>query len=355
MLVVGNESFETRSGGLSRYLEAFCNTLRDMGVSPSVVTSTADDPTWMPLRTLQLARRAHRQMPAHLLDVHFAPTGLIPILLSPKDTSIVVHFQGPWATETQHERGSKLGAGIRRVVERAAYLRADLIVTLSRDFASLVVDEYGVDPSRVVTIPPGVDLDRFCPGPGSPSLGGFNLPPGQPVVVVARRLTSRMGVDTLIRAWPEIRRHSPALLIVVGSGPERATLEGMVSDLALDGSVRFLGHVSDSDLVAAYRSASLSVVPTRALEGFGLVVLESLACGTAVVASDVGGLRDAVSPLDPTLLVPPGDPHALALRIAAALAGDAPDSASCRSYAEQFSWARVAERHLQLYQQRLRS
>jgi len=67
--------------------------------------------------------------------------------------------------------------------------------------------------------------------------------------------------------------------------------------------VRFAGKVSDADLVGLYRSAALTVVPSTALEGFGLVVLESLACGTPVVATDVGGLPEALAGLDMSLIV----------------------------------------------------
>lgn len=351
MLVIGNESFETRPGGLNRYLEALCAAFRESGVTPSVITSTVEDAGPMALRMLRITRRARPHLPTRLLDVHFAPSGLLVVLASRLRTPIVVHFQGPWAREAELERGKGIASPLRRVVERAVYRRASIIVTLSEAFRQLVINEYGVTPSRVVVIPPGVDLDRFHPGPPSISLGDFNVPHGEPVVVVARRLSHRMGIDTLIRAWRDVYRSTPAQLIVLGEGKERAMLERMASEHAPPGSVRFLGRVSDDILVRAYQTATVSVMPSRALEGFGLVALESLACGTPVVASDVDGLRDAIAGLDPSLLVPPDDPEALARRLVAALRGELPTASDCRAYAERFSWQTAARRHLELYDQ----
>src|SRR4029077_8245672 len=104
-----------------------------------------------------------------------------------------------------------------------------------------------------------------------------------------------------------------------GEGPERAPLEALASRLGISSSVRFLGRVDDETLVACYQAANVSVVPTVALEGFGLTVLEALACGTPVIATDAGGMPEGLAPLDPTLIVPAGDAPSLAQRLETAL------------------------------------
>src|SRR5207249_5828406 len=121
-------------------------------------------------------------------------------------------------------------------------------------------------------------------------------------------------------------------------GPSRGALEDSVAERALGDRVRFVGRIDDGQLLACYRAADVAVVPSVALEGFGLVVLEALACGTPVIASEVGGLPEVLSPLDRSMLVPPGDAGALADRLASALDGTKPlpDSVRCRRYAERF-------------------
>src|SRR5205807_5699025 len=136
------------------------------------------------------------------------------------------------------------------------------------------------------------------------------------VVAAVRRLVPRMGLDVLLDAWQALG--SPGVLAIGGDGPLRPELEARG-----DESVRFLGRLSDDDLVALYSAADVTVVPSLALEGFGLVVLESLACGTPVVVSDAGGLPEAVAGLDASLVVPAGDAGVLAAR----LRGLLPDAA----------------------------
>jgi glycosyltransferase involved in cell wall biosynthesis len=197
-------------------------------------------------------------------------------------------------------------------------------------------------------IPPGVDLTFFNLGPKGAARAKLGLPTTTLVVLAVRRLTPRMGIDVLLQAWRRTMVE-PKVLLLVGSGPDRIRLEAMALGLGLEASVRFLGRVSDDTLVDLYRAADTTVLPSVAWEGFGLSALESLACGTPAVVSDVGGLPEAVGDLDPSLIVPAGDAGALAARIEAAYAGRVPNADACRQYAEGFSWKAVAERHVALY------
>ena len=103
--------------------------------------------------------------------------------------------------------------------------------------------------------------------------------------------------------------------------------------------VRFLGRVDDDALIDVYRAADVSVVPSRAWEGFGLVTLESLACGTPVLVSDEGGLPEAVLRLDPDLVVPAGDVDALAAQLDRARRDPdrLPTREACRAYATRWT------------------
>ncbi len=351
--MVGTGWFPHDTGGLSRYVRGLGEALAAAGGQPRVlVTGPVDGaPPWVesvaeegasPTTKALAFRRACAS--AELLDVHFALHGLAAVHHRSRHAPFVAHFHGPWAAEAVAAgSASRPGRAARRQIERTVYRKADAVVTLSSAFRRLAIERYGVEPWRAHVIRPGVDLKTFSPGDRGRARSRFDLPEDAFVVVAARRLVTRMGIDTLLDAWP---LGEGSLLIVVGEGPERDRLEARAS-----GGVRFLGRVDDHTLVAAYRAADVAVLPSIALEGFGLAALEALACGTPVIASDVGGLPEALEGLADDLLVPPGDAAALHTRLERARAGTQPlpTRDRCRVHAERFGWEAAAAAHRELY------
>ncbi|MHB8185478.1 MAG: glycosyltransferase family 4 protein [Dermatophilaceae bacterium] len=366
-LFIGAEWFTELPGGLNRYLADLLAALTRNGASTTAVVlgPTLDAPPnivgagspgqSLPRRLLAVRRAAARAgRDADVVDVHFALYGLLPVLTTRlRRLPLVVHFHGPWADESALARGRvPIVLALQRAVERAVCRRARAVVVLSEAFGRLVVDRYGVVPSRVHVIPPGVDLERFCTGDRAVARARFDLPAGAFVAVTARRLDPRMGLDVLLDAWAQVQQARPdAVLLLAGDGAERERLTAQAAALPDPSGVRLLGGVSDEDLVRLYQAADCSVVPTRALEGFGLVTLESLACGTPAVVTDVGGLPDGVRGLDPSLIVPAEDPAALSRRLIEAAQGQLSSRASCRAHAEGFGWADVARAHARLYEE----
>ena len=181
-------------------------------------------------------------------------------------------------------------------------------------------------------------------------------PPAEtPRLAVVGRLIPIKGHDTLLRAMQIAVREVPGLeLEVAGSGPLEDELRAQVSALGLDGSVRFLGQVPGA--AAVLERASIVVVPSLG-EGFGMVALEAMERGRAVVASDVGGLPEIVAAGETGLLVPPGDAAALAAAIVE-LARDpvrvrAFGAAGRRRALESFSQERCTTRTAELYEEAL--
>ncbi len=348
--MTGSEWFGAAAGGLNRYFTDLFAALTDR---PEVEVSAAafgDAPagglSWGPVggSTWQRARTAFRDVPSGasgrpaVLDRHFA-------LYGPPDARtrhLVVHFHGPWAAESRAAGGNALAVGAKYALERLRARPADRFVVLSEHFRDLLVHDYRVRPDRVAVIAPGVDLDRFRPAP---------LPgDATPLVLCVRRLEHRMGIDVLLRAWPAVRdAHPEARLVLVGAGTAESSLREQAR--GADSGVTFTGRVTDAELTGWYRRAAVTVVPSVALEGFGLIALESLAAGRAPVVTACGGLPDSVRGLDPSLIVPPGDAGALAARLSAALDGAVPAPDRCRAHAETFSWAAAADRHIALYRE----
>jgi glycosyltransferase involved in cell wall biosynthesis len=307
-LLIGNECISTRVGGLNRYLADLVAALALAGADTRALVVGEPPPCGPVVRAMSAhaplvarvvamrAATARLAASANVVDAHFALYAFLPVFTTRlRGRPLVVHFHGPWADESLVGRGSSWAIPVKRLVEKAVYRRADRVVVLSHAFGRMVIDRYGVDPKRVVVIPPGVDLERFAPGERSLARHRFDIDPEDFVVVAARRFEARMGLDTLLRAWRTVQAAEPrAKLLVSGDGPEREHLEALRMGLARPDDVRLLGRLSDDDLVALYQAADCSVVPSRELEGFGLVVLESLACGTPAVVTDAGGLPQAV-------------------------------------------------------------
>lgn len=194
--------------------------------------------------------------------------------------------------------------------KRGYYLsRADAIVAVSRFTRRTLVEEMGLPAERVHLVENAVDTGKFSPGPDDAAFRARWGVTGKRLVVGVGRLVPRKGFDQTLRGWSVVvARHPAAHFMIVGDGPQRKELQGLVDAHGLQGSVTLTGPLSDADLVAAYRSADLFVMPNRTMpdgdtEGFGLVFLEANACGRAVVGGRAGGAVEAVRDWETGLLV----------------------------------------------------
>ena len=271
---------------------------------------------------------------------------------------LVVHFHGPWSSEAGAEGAGELKRRAQHTVERAVYRRAARLITLSRAFAEVLSRSYGIPEERIRIIPGGVDTRRFAVSHSQRQARAELSPPSdRPIIVAVRRLARRMGLEELLAAIALIRSQAPeVLLVIAGIGPLAEHLKARVSELGLQANVRLLGLVCDENLPLLYRGATLSIVPTVALEGFGLIVVESLAAGTPVLVTPVGGLPEVVSRLSPQLILPGTGPTALAEGLLSALSGHLalPSAEECQSYVRAyFDWSVIAAQVRAVYAEAL--
>lgn len=347
--MTGSEWFGSRAGGLNRYFESLFIALTrrdDVHVTADAfgepVASGAG--SWGPttLGTLPRVRSSWSRpaIPAGaIVDRHFSLYGP---LRGPARN--VFHFHGPWAQESAVAGDTWLQARAKYLIERLSHARVEKFIVLADAFRDVLIDDYGVSESRIAVLPPGVDLEKFRIR--------TSTEPSEPIVLCVRRLERRMGIDVLLHAWSCLASHASGVkLVIVGTGSEESSLRELVNDLGLESRVQFAGRVSEKELVDLYSRALFTVVPSVALEGFGLIALESLAAGRAPIVTNCGGLPDSVQGFDESLIVQKNDVAALAQRLESALAGDVPDAERCRAHAETFSWDQVAERHVRLYRE----
>jgi D-inositol-3-phosphate glycosyltransferase len=268
-------------------------------------------------------------------------------------------------------KNARLAAGDRpepwsRVIgEEQVVAEADRLVASTRAEAAQLVELYHADPGQVEVIPPGVDLERFRPDSASTARTRLGIPPDALVLLFVGRIQPLKAPDILLRAAARLAVEQPGLrerlvVCVVGapSGTGLAEPEGLrklTGELGIGELVRFLPPMPAAELAGVYAAADLTVVPSYN-ESFGLVALESQACGTPVLAAAVGGLPTAVADGVSGVLVDGHDPAEYAAAIGR-LVGRPADlellAAGCRSHAERFSWRCTAERLIDTYRDAL--
>jgi glycosyltransferase involved in cell wall biosynthesis len=215
---------------------------------------------------------------------------------------------------------------------------------------------YEADPHRISMIPCGVDLISFRPVPRRKARSIVGLPQREHVVLQLGRLVPRKGIDNVIRGIARLRdlHDVRATLIIVGGDsdapdpvrtPEIARLMSVAESEGVMDQVRFVGR-RGRDSLRYYYSAADVFVTTPWYEPFGLTPLESMACGTPVIGSEVGGIRYTVCDGRTGYLVPPNDPEALAGRLARVLNDprhrQALANEGLRRVREHFSWPGIA-------------
>ncbi len=189
----------------------------------------------------------------------------------------------------------------RRAEAEAVTIRcSDTVLASCSVEAAQITELYGADPSRIRIVAPGVDHAFFGPGDRTQARRAIGLPPGGPILLFVGRIQPLKGVSVAVRALAALGPdYADARLVIVGgpSGPhgeaEVERVAGLVRDLGIGERVVFVPPRPHELLSTYYRAADVCLVPSRS-ESFGLVALESAACGTPVVASDVGGLRSLV-------------------------------------------------------------
>jgi D-inositol-3-phosphate glycosyltransferase len=237
---------------------------------------------------------------------------------------------------------------LRPRVEAEVVRCADLVVAATEEERDQLVRYYGAEPERVVIVPQGVDAALFSPGDQAQARRALRLD-GHPVLLFVGRIQPLKGVDLAIRALARLDTPRARLLVVGGpSGPqgdaELARAHDLVEELGLEARVRFVPPQPHEELATYYRAADVCVVPSRS-ESFGLVALEAAACGTPVVAANVGGLRVVVDDGRTGYLVDGRDPADYAAPIDRILRGEAgPMGARAVERAAGYRWNIAAAR-----------
>jgi D-inositol-3-phosphate glycosyltransferase len=302
-----------------------------------------------------------------VIHSHYWMSGLAANQLSQAWGTPIVHMfhtLGEMKNRVAQSESEKEGAyrldGERDVIAGAAKLVAATLAEQSQlEFL------YNAPTRKIVVIPPGVDLCHFYPIPKDEALDFIGCPPCEKVLLFVGRIEALKGLDVLLKAISILRdrRRSECpefCLSVIGGDPlvdpvhmssEMTRLQTLRSEYGLQDFVTLLGKKSQDTLPYYYSAAEAVIVPSH-YESFGMVALEAMACGTPVVASEVGGLAYLVQDGRTGFTVPVGDPKALADRLECLLTNPELRNQMGARAAEQarlYSWDHIARRVIATY------
>ncbi len=271
-----------------------------------------------------------------LIDAHyFYPDGVAAILLGAEfNRPVVITARG---TDINLIADYPLP---RRMIRWAAQRSAGVISVCQALKDRLVT--IGVDGHRVSVLRNGVDLATFRPHDRATARARYGLQ--RPTILSVGHLIPRKGHDIVIEA---LARVADAELLIAGDGPERAALGALAERSGVAARVRFLGLLPQRELPELYSAADLLVLAS-AREGWANVLLEAMACGTPVVASNVWGTPEVVASPAAGYLVDERSGAAFACAIASVLTTP-PDRAATRAYAEHFSWEETTAGQLDIF------
>lgn len=315
--------------------------IRAVGSSTGLAFNDSVAPVALHPLVVQRVRRALSDFRPDVVHVHEPAVPMVSaaaVLTSPAPVVATFHA---WS-----ER--RAAYSLARPLLRPVLARIDRRIAVSHAAAAYHAAALGEPEGTFEIIPNAVDVARFR------DAKPFVPMRDQPSLLFLGRLEPRKGLTQLIRAFVLLKTELPDLrLYVVGDGPEREEAQALVSG-SLRTDVVFLGRVTDEELPRFFRSCDVYVSPALSGESFGIVLIEAMAAGRPVVASDIPGHRSVVRDGVNGCLVPPGDPPALASAIRAlfdnpALAKALADEG--RAGVADYDWSAVAERVRAVYEQ----
>jgi D-inositol-3-phosphate glycosyltransferase len=296
-------------------------TVRHVSAGPYEGLAKEDLPGRLCAFTAGVLRAEASREPGHydLVHSHYWLSGQVGWLTAQRWGTPLVHSMHTMAKvknaalafgDTPEPRARELG-------ETDVVAAADRLLAFTTDEARALIDLYDAAPDRVDVVPPGVDLRTFTPGHRGPARAALGLPADADVLLFAGRIQPLKAPDVLLRAVAAMVEADPArrdrMVLAVVGGPSGSGLTHpehlakLAGELGIGDLVRFTPPVPQAELARWYQAADVTVVPSHS-ESFGLVAVESQACGTPVVAARVGGLVTAVDDGVSGVLVDGHDP-----------------------------------------------
>jgi len=210
--------------------------------------------------------------------------------------------------------GYRMNSSFRKWIENFCLSKSHLIIAASEFTKDKLIEQQGINPEKIYVLPLGVDLEKFQFNENKlEARRRLGLQKEQFILFTVRNLVPRMGLENLVCALKEASKSVKSIyLIIGGQGELRTKLQNLISEFNLADLVKLQGFIPEEKLPLYYQAADFFILPTICLEGFGLVTVEALACGTPVLGTALGGTKEILGKFDPSFLFRDISPEALA-------------------------------------------
>ncbi len=344
------------------------NRVVHVAAGPEVPVPKQDLPEYIPEFVEGIkAFAAEKRIKYDLIHSHYWMSGLAAESLSNSwgGTPIVHMFHTLGEMKNRIARSDEERESPERIAgEKRVLARADRVVVATLAEQTQLRFLYRANERKLDIIPPGVDTSHFYPIPSDEAKLFLGLKPEDRMVLFVGRIEPLKGVDTLIEAMSCLNLkddRKPVHLAIIGGEPdasseemskEMARLQKLCDELAMGQTVVFLGKRGQDTLPYYYSAAEVVVMPSH-YESFGMVALEAMACGTPVIASDVGGLGFLVQDGETGYTVPDGEPDKLCDRLSLLLSDhNLRESMGRRAeeVAQSYDWEKIAAKIVDVYE-----
>jgi D-inositol-3-phosphate glycosyltransferase len=314
---------------------------------------------------IKFAEAKHIQY--NLIFSHYWLSGLAALKLKEEWGIPIVHmFHTLALLKNQIAQSENEIEGAYRIEgEKQVLSGIDRLVVATPDEKEKLLSLYSADPAIMDIIPPGVDLTRFYPIPIDEAKEFIGIPENEKMILFVGRIEPLKGVETLIKAIAQLQRADvlskcPHYLYIIGGDPdsdvnemnvEMQRLQNLRIELDVTDLIIFLGKRNQNVLQYYYSAAEMLVMPSH-YESFGMVALESMACGTPVIATQVGGLQHLVQDQETGFIIPNDDPNALEEKITQLLCKqELKEELGENSilYAHSFSWDLITKKIIETF------
>jgi teichuronic acid biosynthesis glycosyltransferase TuaC len=304
------------------------------------------------LSLLRCAREIEKGFPFDLIHAHTVyPDGFAAVMLGRalKRPIVITIHGGDVTMYFKRYLWRKLGLW--------ALSNADQVIAVSDSLCRMVVEEYGTEGDKVTVIPNGIDITRFVPMPRDEALAKLGLEDEVSRILFVGGIERSKGIDYLLRAAKRLMEtfHRPVQFLLVGEGRYEQGAKLLAKELGIAGAVTFAGKRPNTEIPLWINACDLVALPSLS-EGFGVVLIEAMACGKPVVATRCGGPEDTVN-AGTGILVSPGNEAALAKALQEVLSNRHQfDPKKIRQHAvDNYAYDRIASRILGVYRQVLGS